>query len=129
MVEDEESVRSLIVRILGAAGYEVLAAASGPEALALQQRTRRRLGLLVTDVMMPHMRGPEVARGMRKHQPDLPVLFITGYAEVPFAEVPGFEPQDEVLSKPFTPQQLLRCVQRGIAAQSGPSGGSARTHE
>jgi two-component system, cell cycle sensor histidine kinase and response regulator CckA len=114
VVEDEEGVRKLIARILGEAGYQVLSAASGVEALAIQRRTPHKIEVLVADVIMPNMRGPDVARAMRQHQPNLPVLFVTGYTGFPLAETPGFGPEDEVLGKPFAPQQLLACVRYAI---------------
>jgi two-component system cell cycle sensor histidine kinase/response regulator CckA len=119
VAEDEESVRTLVGRMLSRDGYKVLTATSGADALSLQARTPDELALLITDVVMPTMRGPEVATAMRRHQPNLPVLFLTGYTGVPSQDSAAFG-KDEVLKKPFTAQQLLAAVRRAIAAASQP---------
>jgi two-component system cell cycle sensor histidine kinase/response regulator CckA len=104
VVEDEEMIRRLVVRLLTARGYAVLSAPSGHEALELLQ-SGRHVDLLFVDVVMPGMRGPELARRARELDPSLPVLFTTGYELKPDdGESRG---RDPVLYKPYTPDQLL----------------------
>ncbi|HXE81126.1 MAG TPA: PAS domain-containing protein [Vicinamibacterales bacterium] len=109
LVEDEEQVRSLVARALQWSGYRVRAAANGREALELVREESDRVALVVTDVVMPGMSGPEMVRRLRESRPDLRVLYISGYAGDSFLrdrpeEGTGF------LQKPFTTRRLLRRV-------------------
>ena len=69
-----------------------------------------RLDLLVTDVVMPGLPGPALASELRRGQPGLPVLFISGYATPGIVASEGLPPDAELLTKPFTPEQLLARV-------------------
>ena len=79
LVEDEDAVRRVAERFLRREGYEVLVASSGTEALALVKESDRRLDLLFTDVMMPGMSGFELAERVRLLQPQIKVMFVSGY--------------------------------------------------
>jgi two-component system cell cycle sensor histidine kinase/response regulator CckA len=106
VVEDEDMIRRLVVRLLSSRGYEVLSAASGPEALDLLGGSGARVELLLVDVVMPGMRGPELVRRARAIDPALRVLFTTGYdLDSADAAPRGGDP---VLYKPYTPDQLLQ---------------------
>jgi two-component system cell cycle sensor histidine kinase/response regulator CckA len=105
VVEDEDMIRRLVVRLLTARGYDVLSAPSGHEALEILQRSDVTVDLLFVDVVMPGMRGPEFVRRARQLDPSLRVLFTTGYELKPIeGESRGPDP---VLYKPYTPDQLL----------------------
>lgn len=110
LAEDEEPVRRLLVELLRSAGYRVLAAASGVEALSLAAAHPDPIALLVTDVAMPVMNGAELARRLLEQHADARVLFISGYSQVgaldELADKPGFQ----YLRKPFTPRGLLQRV-------------------
>ena len=111
VAEDEESVRVLIETVLRAAGFKVFAAGSGSEAATLVKTIDGALDLLITDVVMPGMIGPDLARLVRERFPHIRVLYITGYAT--HSAVPtGFMHEDDaLLQKPFLPDQLLAKVQ------------------
>jgi CheY-like chemotaxis protein len=79
VVEDDDDVRTLIEDTLGFRGYTVLAAADGREALQLAKEHGGAIDLLVTDVVMPGMSGPEVARELAARRPGLKVLYVSGY--------------------------------------------------
>lgn len=115
LAEDEEPVRRLLVELLRGAGYCVLAAGSGAEALALAAAHSAPIALLVTDVAMPLMNGAELARRLQATQSGARVLFISGYSQVgaldALAEQPGFQ----YLRKPFTPRGLLERVREILA--------------
>ncbi len=110
LVEDDPMVRTLIERILKTNGFGVMTAPGAHEAVALYADTPFPIDLLVTDVIMPGMRGPEVARLLRARQPDLRVLFISGYADLSAAQKDEFDPGSNLLLKPFSPEQLLERV-------------------
>ena len=108
VVEDEETIRRLVVRLLTARGYQVLAASNGHEALQILLDARGAVDLSFVDVVMPGMRGPEFVSRARQLQPNLRVLFTTGYELKPSdGESRGPDP---VLYKPYTPDQLLPRV-------------------
>jgi len=110
VAEDEPSLRAVVGRILRKAGHEVILAGDGAEAVALAEGRMSRLGLLVTDVMMPVMGGVALADALRALRADLPVLFMSGHhgAEpVPSADASH---RAGYLPKPFTPEALLDCV-------------------
>jgi PAS domain S-box-containing protein len=108
LVEDEPAVRRLVTRMLERHGYEVLVAEDGEEALAHAAGGGEPVDLLVSDVVMPGMSGPDLARRLRESWPGLAVLFVSGY---PRDFRPGNAPDDDAfLSKPFSQQQLLRAV-------------------
>jgi CheY-like chemotaxis protein len=110
VAEDEDSVRALIETVLRSAGFEVFSAASGTEAASLLEAMEKPLDLLVTDVVMPGMIGPDLARLVQHRFPETRVLYITGYAT--HSAVPAiFMQEDALLQKPFLADQLLAKVQ------------------
>ena len=107
LVEDEGDVRALICEFLKAAGYQVLTAADGEQGLDIGQKFRDEIDILVTDVVMPRMRGPELAKRLRGMQPDLKVMYMSGYTEEFGASVLEGA---SFLQKPFSRDALLRQI-------------------
>jgi CheY-like chemotaxis protein len=118
MAEDDESVRAFVGQVLRNAGYTVLTAIDGAEAMALFEEHQERIALAVLDVIMPKMSGKAVAESIRATRPDARVLFCTGYDFRLLEE--GFVPTNgiEVIRKPFTHVQLLNVVRSMIDASS-----------
>ena len=109
LVEDEEPLRELLARALRAKGYEVLPAADGSQGLQLARDRTGRLDLLITDVVMPHLSGVELALALLRERPALRVLYMTGYSE---ASVPPPGESTSFLQKPFAAQALLAEARR-----------------
>jgi len=110
IAEDETDVRAVMKAVLDEAGFEVIAAADGPEALRLEREHEGPIHLLVTDVVMPKMRGPQLAKRLRERHPNLRVLFVSGYTEESFSARDLAEEDIAFLAKPFAPHDLLRRV-------------------
>jgi two-component system, cell cycle sensor histidine kinase and response regulator CckA len=110
LAEDEPSVRSLTKRILERSGYEVLEAANGAEALEVARDADRLIDLLVTDVVMPVLGGRELATALALEQPDVRILFISGYNEEAIQQHGVLLPGSEFLAKPFSPDALRQKV-------------------
>ena len=101
VVEDEEALRCVVVDLLTELGYCVLSAANGKEALTLVQRSGV-IDLLVTDVVMPEMTGPELAAKVLESRPNLKVIFVSGYADSRLAALESFKPETVLVHKPFS---------------------------
>ncbi len=108
LVEDEDAVRSLAVRILHSAGYKVFDASNGGEALLVCER--HPIDLLLTDVVMPKMSGKELAQRLRKERPELRVLYASGYSENSIVHDGVPEAGVRLIEKPFTAEALLAAV-------------------
>ncbi len=107
IVEDEPALREVTHRILSRAGYRVLAAASGPEAIEIVTDYPGHIDVLLTDVIMPRMLGKEAAERIRAMRPGIKVLFMSGYTQG-FLDIQGVvEPGIILLEKPFTEASLL----------------------
>ena len=108
VVDDEPGMRALVKRCLEAE-FEIVEAANAADALALED-SLRRLGLLITDEMMPEMEGHELARRFRINDPDLKVLYLTGYADQLFKEKITLWEDEAFLDKPCSVKGLLQAV-------------------
>jgi len=108
LAEDEEGVRQLAMETLQRRGFHVLAAASGEDALKVAGAYDGTIHLLISDVVMPGMKGPELADRLRAMRPGIRVLFVSGYA----ADVvtPNDLKEAQLLSKPFSPAGLTKAV-------------------
>jgi nitrogen-specific signal transduction histidine kinase/CheY-like chemotaxis protein len=113
LVEDEDMVRALVHKTLERLGYEVLAARHGEEALELAEQRSGTIDLLLTDVVMPGLGGPEVARRLGATRPGLRVLYLSGYAAIE-GERPAAAPLAPLLQKPFALDALARKVREVI---------------
>jgi len=113
IAEDERALRRLSATVLGQAGYDTLEAIDGQQALDQFTVHSGKIAVVVTDVVMPRMGGIELAERLRQANPDLPILFVTGYVEQSDAlqESAAGTP---VLLKPFSPEALLRAVSSAI---------------
>ncbi len=113
-VDDDRSILGLLEHALRDAGYEVLLADGGRRAIELFETAKQPIHLLLTDVIMPDLTGPVLAERLRSHQPDLQVLFISGFHDADlvqrFVTAKGFT----LLPKPFTIDALLRVVQESL---------------
>jgi len=114
VVEDEDEVRALAIEILREHGYTTLAAADGAEALRMAARHPGPLHLLLTDVVMPHLSGWELARQLSAVRSETKVLYMTGYSEIAVAHEGVSDAI--VLQKPFTPDILTGRVREAIQA-------------
>jgi two-component system cell cycle sensor histidine kinase/response regulator CckA len=108
VAEDDDVLRGLIQAMLEEGGYDVLTARSGDEALETASAFGGGIDALVTDVVMPGMRGPDLAARLRSKRPDLRVVFITGYGNHPFEQ--DLRPGDTFLTKPFGMEALLSAL-------------------
>jgi two-component system cell cycle sensor histidine kinase/response regulator CckA len=115
LVEDEEGLRALNARGLASRGYTVLEAGNGLEAIDLLEKFDGQIDLVVSDVVMPEMDGPTLARELRSRNPDLKIIFVSGYAEDAFQKHLPDHGQYAFLPKPFTLKQLVAAVKETLA--------------
>jgi len=114
LVEDEEGLRALNARGLSSRGYTVLEASNGVEAIEVLER-EGGVDLVVSDVVMPEMDGPSLLKELRRRDPDVKVIFVSGYAEEAFAKNLPDKEQYEFLAKPFTLKALVAKVKETLA--------------
>jgi CheY-like chemotaxis protein len=113
VVDDEESVREFVSRVLQEAGYVTTTADNGPAAMSIVSNAVTP-DLLLTDLNMPGMRGDELAARMRKESPDLKVLYLTGYADMLFNERATLWEGEAYLDKPCSVKGLLEAVNMAL---------------
>jgi CheY-like chemotaxis protein len=113
IADDEAALRQAIAEILRSSGYKVLEAESSTEALEMARQHRGPLEILLTDIVMPGLRGPELARRVAKVHPEVQIVYMSGYAEgLPEAQLPE---NSTFLQKPFrfaTLLEKLKLVRR-----------------
>jgi PAS domain S-box-containing protein len=119
LVDDEEGVRKLCCAVLQSNGYNVLEADTALSALAAYDHNGHKVDLLVTDIVMSHMNGFELAATLSERTPALKILYMSGYREQAVAGIPGRAPIT-FLNKPFTPDALLAKVREVLDAESIP---------
>jgi len=119
LVEDEEAVRHSSAEFLGRCGYNVLEAKDGLHALSLAKDHNSPIHLLVTDVVMPHMSGGQLAGELEALRPETKVLFVSGYAGKTVVDHKVVDLDSNFLQKPFTLKQLASKVRAALGTQSG----------
>jgi CheY-like chemotaxis protein len=110
LTEDEEPVRRLTRVILEMNGYQVLEAAGGDEALSIYKEHQGRIDLIIADVVMPKMSGPELAQNLETLCPDIKVLYLSGYTDDAILRHGLLDREIAFLQKPFTAEALTRKV-------------------
>jgi two-component system cell cycle sensor histidine kinase/response regulator CckA len=123
VVEDDPLVRKVALRSLTAAGYRVMLASNGQEALEIAADEKVAFDLLLTDVIMPGLNGREVADGMRRARPGLRVLYMSGYAHDIISKAGVLDSGIEVLRKPFSATRLQERVRAALDAARPASPG------
>lgn len=116
VAEDEDGVRSLAREVLEKYGYTVLEAANGEEALKVAERHAGPLHLLLSDVVMPRMGGPELAQALVARRPDVKVLYMSGYTDHPMVRRGVVNAGVAFLQKPFTPTVLVSRIREVLEA-------------
>ncbi|HKA00633.1 MAG TPA: response regulator [Candidatus Solibacter sp.] len=108
VVDDEAAIRILLCHALQRSGFQAFEASNGPEAISVARDSSNQIGVLVSDVVMPGMSGPELARNLGAAHPGLKVILMSGYSDNP----PAMEPGWEFLQKPFSPATLCDALHR-----------------
>jgi signal transduction histidine kinase/CheY-like chemotaxis protein len=127
VVEDDEAVRAMVREVLESHGYAVLTAETGAAACALHAEARGAVRLLLTDVVMPAAGGREIATRLRSLQPDLRVLFMSGYTDDTVLRSGILASGVNFLQKPFSPTQLARAVRDVLDRPRGSSNARQKT--
>jgi hypothetical protein len=112
VVEDEEQVRAALRRQLSAEGYSVLTAADGRAATALIEQHPKRIDVLISDVVMPYVGGPELARLFRARHRDSAVILMSGYSDEAVARHGDLTPAAAFIQKPYEFPELARLVRK-----------------
>ncbi len=116
VVDDEPLQLDLMRRVLEKAGFRVLAAGSGPDAIRVFESVQGEIDLLVSDVVMPGMEGPELAARLRERKRGLRVLFVSGFlAQYEWVAYGADADHQRLLAKPFSPSILIREVNEVLA--------------
>jgi signal transduction histidine kinase/ActR/RegA family two-component response regulator len=123
LVEDEPSLRKVAQRILADAGYAVIAAGNGVEALAVAKGHPERIDLLLSDVIMPQMSGPQLAEQLLRERPGMPVLFMSGFAAPLMGSGGHVKEEVELIDKPFSASTLLAKIGEVLERSAKETGG------
>jgi DNA-binding NtrC family response regulator len=117
VVEDAEAIRTMVCTMLAQQGYQCLQAVDGLDALRLLSETMEPVDLVLTDIIMPKMTGPELGRHLIRLKPNLPIVFMSGYSDDPMVtELQRVPPI--FLAKPFTADALIEKVRQALAQPS-----------
>ncbi len=116
LVEDEAIVRDLVCEILKESGYVVLSATSGADAMKIIDEQADPIDLLITDVVMPEMSGPELANILRRARGEMSVLYMSGYTDDAVLVRQGLPENSAFVRKPYTPHQFLQKVRETLDA-------------
>ena len=116
VVDDEPEVRKLVSAMVGQFGYSVMTADSGEHALTLYKNHKGPIDLLITDVIAPGMSGPMLADKLAEFQPDLKVLYISGYDNTHVVQKYVVEKGHALLTKPFTLEEMQTKVRELLSA-------------
>lgn len=114
VVDDEAGIRALVAKILRRERYQVLEAGSAEDALRIASTHGAEIDLLLTDVVLPGIHGRQLAEQMRGNNPDLKVLYVSGYTGDEAVQTGDFPPGSKFLQKPFTLSALVRKVHEAI---------------
>jgi len=117
VVDDDEGIRGFAARALERNAYVVVTASDGLEAIRIVE-SQPRFDLFVIDVMMPGMRGDELARRLHDRDPEIKILYFTGYADQFFALRPTLRKNESVLVKPVALTEFLEAVSRRLLQSS-----------
>ena len=120
LAEDDEHLRPFLARSLENAGHEVLAFSDGEDALPVLGTGQ--VDILISDIVMPGMNGIELARLAKEKEPDLPVIFITGFSAVAMEALETVNGVSKVLSKPFHLNSLVDAVQNALLDKAKSKG-------
>ncbi len=119
LVEDESPIRRAAVRVLERSGYTVLAAADGEEGLAVFRKKRSEIALVVTDVVMPNMSGPQLFRLIRQEASEAKFVFMSGYPTQEIRAIVALDPTIPFLIKPWTLSEFLQQVRSALDEPQG----------
>jgi two-component system, cell cycle sensor histidine kinase and response regulator CckA len=120
LVEDEATLRNLVCESLQASGYTVLIASNGVEALKVIEQHKGPIDLLITDVIMPQMSGPELVQWLAPRRPEIKVLYMSGYTDDKLHGVQRSEPEMSLLQKPFHLEDLAQKLRDIFARNPAP---------
>ena len=111
-VDDDPSMLGILEEVLKPLGYKVLSAASGEEALAMAAKHQEKIDLLLTDVMLPGIKGQELAKQLLHRCPGVNILFMSGYLCPSMAHSDSDQRFEAFIQKPFSPNALLRKIRK-----------------
>ena len=118
VVEDEPTLRALVRRVLERGGYEVIEASSGLAALELWKENKTHVDLLLTDMVMPDgISGRQLAEKLKADNPDLKVIYTTGYSPDLMGQDVALREGVNLLQKPYPPQKLVEIVRNGLETE------------
>jgi CheY-like chemotaxis protein len=129
LVEDEDGVRSLACETLRKNGYHVLVAGNGEEALELARQHGGAIDLLVSDVVMPKIGGGQLAKQLARQQPDMRILFVSGYTDSSLVHHGVMTGEVDCLTKPYSPDVLARKVREVLDRGESKSGRERRNNQ
>jgi CheY-like chemotaxis protein len=118
VLEDEARVRKLVCEVLAGRGYHVLEAVRGEEAIRMAKEHKGRIHLLLADVVMPEMSGPQALEQIRTRHPNMKVLFMSGYTDEAMVHHGILDSGVPFLQKPFLPETLARKVREVLGSQA-----------
>jgi two-component system cell cycle sensor histidine kinase/response regulator CckA len=121
VVEDEDGVRRMATRVLESAGYQIVSAANGVEALAVLARKDLDIAVMLSDVVMPLMDGPELVRKALKVRPDLKIVLMSGHTDDAGLRQDIRDDRTEFIAKPFTRADLTRKIRTVLDDQASPA--------
>jgi DNA-binding NtrC family response regulator len=116
LVDDEESLRIVVVDLLGQLGYHVLSAGSGEQAITISNEYAGTIDLLLTDVVMDNLPGPELAQKLLQSRPAMKVVFVSGFADGSFAWDVILKPGMALVQKPFSMKTLSAKLREVLQA-------------
>ena len=116
VVDDERNIVTMISQILTELGYHVISATSGHEALILSDQYAQTIDMVLTDIIMPELNGPDLVRMLRQKRPTLKAVFMSGYASNAAAQIGVLKLDTAFLQKPFSSETLTHCIRKVLDA-------------
>jgi CheY-like chemotaxis protein len=118
VAEDQPDLRWMICQFLQSLGYSVLEATNGSDAVALAEQYKGPIDVVLTDVVMPHVRGPEVALKLASARPDIKIIYMSGYTEGEISAIGGESNVAQILQKPFELDFLAAKIREVLEART-----------